>query len=609
MTLPERVPPLSGWGLRVFLAVWGILLSACLVLLALSAPEALVIDPPKGPPLAGLVVDFEQPDRIRFAFGPEATRAGIKPGDRILAVDGAPVAELPADRARQFARPTGGVISLAMQSVDGSTRTIRLTLDPAYSLESYRATGLSRPVHTGLLRFFDLLQNLVLIGCALLLARRLSDPLAPWASLGFLLMALGQGFLGGQLYRTGTVGASAWLIANNGFEIVLLTVVALFPDGLFVPRWRWAVIATIWIATLASIPADSIVQNAIFAALMVFAAASILQRYRTLPAGQGRQQIRWAMFGFGASAILIALIAATQWVQGTATDFTSYVSAILLGSFLSALVISVLAASVTVPLLRYRLYDADTAISRSVAYGALTIGFLGVFAASEKLVEVLGEEYFGERLGALAGGIGAGVAAVLLVPLHHRLNHWADHRFRKQLINLRDHLPALVGDLREVAGLDRVAASIADGIVDGVRANRVAVLVGNRFAALRGIGPGQVETWRADWTPASGEGLEYTKADPLLPIRIPLSAEGHGRVGWLLLGPRPDGSLYGRDERAVLSAITDPLARAIEIVQRREQREADQQGMHDALARDVATLKTIVANLLDTRAARAIPLV
>lgn len=444
MTLPERVPPLSGWGLRVFLAMWGVLLSACLVLLAFSAPDALVIDPPKGPPLAGLVVDFEQPDRIRFAFGPEATRAGIKPGDRILAVDGAPVAELPPDRARQFAGPTGGVIWIALQSVDGSARTIRLTRDPAHSLEGYRAMGLSRPVHAGLLRFFGLLQDLVLISCALLLVRRLRDPLAPWASLGFLLSALSAGLLGDLLYRSGPAGSSAWLIANNGFQIVILAVVAMFPDGLFVPRWRWAVIATIWIATLASIRADSIFQNAIFAALMVFAAASILQRYRTLPAGQGRQQIRWAMFGFGASAILIALIAGTQWVQGTSTDFTSYISSLLVGSFLVALVVSVLGASITVPLLRYRLYDADTAISRSVAYGALTVGFLGVFAASEKLVEVLGEEYFGERLGALAGGIGAGVAAVLLVPLHHRLNHWADHRFRKQLINLRDHLPALV---------------------------------------------------------------------------------------------------------------------------------------------------------------------
>ena len=55
-------------------------------------------------------------------------------------------------------------------------------------------------------------------------------------------------------------------------------------------------------------------------------------------------------------------------------------------------------------MLRYRLYDADAVISRSVTFGALTLLLLGIFAGSEKVIELVGERYFGEELGMLAGG-------------------------------------------------------------------------------------------------------------------------------------------------------------------------------------------------------------
>jgi hypothetical protein len=45
-------------------------------------------------------------------------------------------------------------------------------------------------------------------------------------------------------------------------------------------------------------------------------------------------------------------------------------------------------------------------------------------------------------------------------------------------------------------------------------------------------------------------------------------------IGWLLLGPRPDGSFFGRDEREALTHVAGPVARAIHIAQLREAREA-----------------------------------
>jgi hypothetical protein len=75
-------------------------------------------------------------------------------------------------------------------------------------------------------------------------------------------------------------------------------------------------------------------------------------------------------------------------------------------------------------------------------------------------------------------------------------------------------------------------------------------------------------------------------------MRIPLRVR-HARgkpLGWLLLGPRPDGSFYGKAERAVLAEIADPLARALHIVQQRALREARLEARLGALEAKVGAL-------------------
>ena len=84
------------------------------------------------------------------------------------------------------------------------------------------------------------------------------------------------------------------------------------------------------------------------------------------------------------------------------------------------------ASGLLVALLRYRLYDAERTIGRSAAYGVLTVGFVGLFAGSEKLAEIVGERYFEHSIGIAAGAVGAAVAATCIVPLHNRVHRWAD---------------------------------------------------------------------------------------------------------------------------------------------------------------------------------------
>lgn len=301
--------------------------------------------------------------------------------------------------------------------------------------------------------------------------------------------------------------------------------------------------------------------------LLVAALASLLLRYRRLPVGPERQQIRWALLGFaagvgaiGMSYSIAQLNAYFEFDQARIwAPFGGYVSAVL-GEMFFAL-------GLLVSLLKFRLYDADAVISRSAGYAVLTLMLGAAFGASAKGMEVLFEAGFGRDAGAWPGVIGAGLAVVLITPLHGRVHGWAERRFQKALLRMRRDLPLCVGDLRETAGMDELLAEIVDRIARGVRAGRVAVLLDGKVAAGRGV-DGAVPD-----LPEGASDLIVEPGDPVFPLRIPLRS-GHGAeeapVGWLLLGPRPDGSLYGKDELEALREVSDPIARAVRIVQLRE---------------------------------------
>ncbi|TPG13637.1 hypothetical protein EAH84_05510 [Sphingomonas oligophenolica] len=270
----------------------------------------------------------------------------------------------------------------------------------------------------------------------------------------------------------------------------------------------------------------------------------------------------------------------------------------MVGRFLGGMAITLIALGITTSLLRYRLYDADRAISRSVAFGALTLALLAVFAGSEKIIEVLGEEYFGESLGALAGGIGAAIAAVMIAPLHHRVTHWAEHRFQGALIKLRTGLPLLVGDMRETATPTHLAEVLLDRVESGVRASRGAIVIDSKVAAAKGIAVDAVQEWLGAWVVSSQvSALDCDRTDTLFPLRAPLYADGVGMVGWLLLGGRPDGSFYGKDERVTIATISEPTARALAIALQRAAREAARAEEIGALRGEIGDLRAIVARL------------
>jgi hypothetical protein len=305
------------------------------------------------------------------------------------------------------------------------------------------------------------------------------------------------------------------------------------------------------------------------------------------------------LFGFAGGTLLLAVATVVSLLPGGASGPGLKTWTALAAQTLAALGMGSFALGLIVSLLRYRLYDAEAAISRSAGYAVLTLLLGLTFVVIAKSLEYVVETWLGREAGGLSGAIAAGLAVLVVTPLNDRVQGWARHRFQKDLLTLRRDLPECMADLRDTGETGELVEEVFDRVSAGVRAARLALVIGPSMST-RGTGKAEVRAWLKQAAPDDrADPLDCNRADPLFPMRIPLRVR-HSKgkpLGWLLLGPRPDGSFYGKAERAVLAEIADPVARALNVVRQREQREARQE----------ARLAALEAKLGELRASRLKP--
>jgi hypothetical protein len=436
-----------------------------------------------------------------------------------------------------------------------------------------------------------LAQAAVLISvAAILFRRRPRDPVAAMLALAFLIWAIT-----GAQAEAGSF--PLWLAALDRLRFLLLVgAVLLFPSGRLEPRWAAHALAVsflVFVLGLAGLA--GILPEAWFlppAVLCVVAAiAALAVRLHRAPPCTQRQQLKWVAFGLAAGLALILV-----YRIGTALAPDGPGGLLLEAAFRSGVML--MALGFLVSLLRYRLYDAETAISRSAAYVALTLILVAIFAASEAAIELTGQRFLGGRVGDLSGKMAAAIAAVLIAPLHQRISQWAEQRFHRELVILRTELPALLAGAPDHAEIGSLAAMVLPRLEAGVRARHAALAVDGTVIAVNDMDEAGAQAWLERRHAADGAGLaESDVDDPVFPLRIPLSSPGATPFGWVLLGPRPDGSFYRDDELEALAEIAVPLRRAVAAVRDRQRHGAELRGQRDALLEGLSALGARVAML------------
>ncbi len=431
-----------------------------------------------------------------------------------------------------------------------------------------------------------LAKSIVLIAvAAILFRRRCNDPVAAMLSLAFLLWTVSSSIdFAAALTWTALIDRCRFLL----FAMALL----LFPAGAWQPGWTRP-IALIIVATflLGIAEAVGLIASSLYLPIAIgcvlAALAALFARYRSTEPGAQQQQLKWVTLGLVVGiALILGARAGAKLAAGKAMPMIGTVA--IEGLF--QLGIIVLALGFLISLLRFRLYDAEAAISRSAIYAALTLSLVGTFAACEALIELLGQRYLGSDIGSVSGAVSAAVAAVLLTPLHGRISGWAEQYFQHDLALLKQELPDLLIALSSSASIKRLADAVLPRIEQAVQSTRIALLVDDRLVATQGINLPAARKLLKDWRPPGTAELIGRNDEDAFPLHMALRCPLGNIRGWLLLGPRPDGSFYGKDDLEALTEIGRPLQRTLVLVAEREIELARQRRAIKSLNRLMAVL-------------------
>lgn len=610
LRLPSYLPPFSKTGYRLFSVIW-----IAAFLLALGGPIAgfyfRYTAPANNSQLllgsrAGVALSQSDATKVRFIVGPQAEAAGMRPGDRITAVFGLRLPRtMPVDEQSLAAHANdpayiamgnvlfgsdSSAIPLTVRDANGRTRDVTITTGEQHIDAGARALGISPK----LLSFIDLLHVLAypfLLWAAWLLHRRNStDVVSSILSLAMLFTIGAEQPSSVFLAQIGVSRALNVALYDLG-NVLLLAGILLFPHGNL--SWRR-------VGMIACLPAlfflHGNLYELLFVVFMVVAVLSLVQWLRRTHSAEQRQQIRWALLGISGYALFRCISIACDYLKWTTGSFGHQLLVEIAAGVTFAIAVMLLQLGLLIALLRYRLYDAEIAIGRSINFAVVTLGVAAVFAAAGDALKQIVYNYSGNSNNEGPIIFAAALATIMVNPIQERVQRWSERKFQKNLFLLREDLPECVRDLRETASLGEMLEEILARVDRGVRAIRSAVIVDGHLLRARGIGLDEVERWRSSRSAQDYRSDICEPSDRLFPIRVPLapSSDEEAPIGYLLVGPRPDGSVPSREEQKALAGVSESVARAIRTVIKRE---AHERRLLDSIAGANRRIDTIEAML------------
>jgi hypothetical protein len=130
----------------------------------------------------------------------------------------------------------------------------------------------------------------------------------------------------------------------------------------------------------------------------------------------------------------------------------------VVGAVAFALVVSLIPAAIGVAVLKYRLYEIDRVINRTVVYGLLTTLLVGVYAAGVFVLGNLLNPVSGDSALAIAASTLA--VAALFQPARRRLQAVVDRRFNRRRYDAARTIEVFSARLRDEVDLDTLAAEL-----------------------------------------------------------------------------------------------------------------------------------------------------
>ena len=282
-----------------------------------------------------------------------------------------------------------------------------------------------------------------------------------------------------------------WILYAGCIALSLL----LFPNGRPPSRrWRWlawlsvflTIAGAVWVAfspgvigNLGSIrnplgieglPSGfKPVQTIMLALLFVAAASTLVVRLRRAR-GIERQQLKWPAF-------TVVVVAGSSFLSDTAIseaiglrwlEWAGYVI------FIPALI--GFPISIGIAIVRYRLYDIDILINRTLVYGALSatlaLIYFGGVATTQAIFRALTGQQEQPQLAIVISTL---LIAALFNPLRRRIKRFIDRRFYRRKYDARKTLEAFSAKLRDETDLDALSDDLVGVVKETMQPSRISL--------------------------------------------------------------------------------------------------------------------------------------
>jgi hypothetical protein len=286
---------------------------------------------------------------------------------------------------------------------------------------------------------------------------------------------------------------STWMW-EPALVLIILFLPLYFPDGrLLSPRWR----PVLWLALLFSVgfgvvfgalypgevdelspgvggdvpgvvnplgiealrPLDRVMQvdiilAVLFLVILLCSVASLVVRFRR-SSGEERQQMKWLTYAaaanFATLLLVMSLPADSAWYRGVDS--------------LSNLVLAALPVAVGIAILKYRLYEIDLLINRTLVYGSLTVMLALLYFGGVSAIQALFGALTGqEEQPQLAIVVFTLVIAALFNPLRRRIQSFIDRSFYRRKYDAAKTLEAFSAQLRDGTDLEALSDDLV-GVV------------------------------------------------------------------------------------------------------------------------------------------------
>ncbi len=515
----------------------------------------------------------------------DAATAGILNGDILQAINGVPVSS-EAEANQLLVGKIGDPLTLTVLSRHQFPRQVDLVYAGGFlKLLDQMHLSLKFLVLYNII-FSCLLAAAVILCSPLVFFRRSSDwlvILVAFAMIAFaslLLTPVGYGTVKLHMYFMNV------LIYMIGI-LTMITVFFLFPTGHFVPRW------TKWVSILLVIPAiidfiniltvnNYLLDFILWIPFMVIGAIAQIHRYKRVSSPVERQQTKRVVLGAVACFAIIAILDLASIMLPSRLTYAQYVFFTLLVKAGSTLPVLILELSFVLAIYRYRLWDTDLYINRTVVYTLVTLFLVLVWVITSQILNYASQQLLDKQAGWLSAILSSLQVAVIYKPVRNWAEKWVNKRFYKDRIDYEKALvelqPAMWNFLTPLDLGHTLVTKVPALLQSTSSALFIEERLGLKLAEAQGLHPSEANKFHFSEEILrrleKGEAIHLPEGEPfklLVPLCVP-RLKVYDLVGVLALSSRTKGRGYSRDHLTDLTALGRSAGTALHMLQLNEKK-------------------------------------